>query len=532
MLQRRTICFLSILLLFVPFLTSGQRRGREPFDVLHYRYKVVLNDTTKLVKVDARLTIHYAEEIPEVTRIDLANRSKLGFGMKVDLLIINDQETVFTHKSDQLKINTPQAIQRGDTVFLDISYSGKPDNGLVISKNSYGDRTFFAEHWPNRAHRWLPVIDHPSEKATSDFEVIAPKKYDVVSNGEKREETLMPNGLKKTVWEMNIPIPPKIMVIGVADFKTKTLGNNEMTTAWAYDNPKSQAWTDFEDAPLIYDLLVGFMGEYPFSKCDHVESTTKFGGMENAGNIFYPERLLNGNKEMNHTIAHEIGHQWFGNSVSEASWEDVWISEGLATYLEYYYVLHHEGEKSFQRKMARDEQKVLNYQYRFPAQTVVQRNFKELEDVLNPMVYEKAAWVLRLLKEKVGDDTFKSILLTFYNRYKFRNASTQDFIDVATEVSAMDLSKFFHQWFYVPGTPSVDYYWKSNKGKVIIDFRQKTTYTYRFEVDVQIKHEDGRVEMKRVSISEKNQRIEFDSEEPIELIVDPLNVILGEFSEW
>ncbi|MEO9852723.1 MAG: M1 family metallopeptidase [Reichenbachiella sp.] len=529
---RRIGHILSILLFLISSLSFGQRRQVEPFDVLHYQFKVVLNDTTDYVKVDAQIAIRYLNEIPVHTTLDLAVQSRSGFGMKVDYLSLNDLETDFTHRSDELSILTPGGIQIKDTVLLNISYSGRPDNGLVISKNANGDRTFFAEHWPNRAHRWLPVIDHPAEKATCEFHVIAPERYDVVSNGDKREEKLISNGLKRTVWKMNNPIPSKIMVIGVAEFNTQKLGGNDRMTAWVYDKPGSQALNDFVDVPQIFDILDDLLGEYPFSKCDQVESTTKFGGMENAGNIFYPERLLNGNKDMNHTIAHEIGHQWFGNSVSEADWTDVWISEGFATYLEYYYVLNYEGKEAFLKKLKVDEQKVLNYQFRFPGQTVVQTNIKRLEGILNPMVYEKAAWVLRMLSEKIGEDTFNKIMLTFYERHKFGNASTQDFIGIANELSPEELSSFFEQWFYTPGTPSVDYYWKYKNGKLLIDFRQKTTYTYQFDVDIKLKYDDERIDIKRVTVSEKNQRVELSCEKPNRLIVDPMNVILGEFSEW
>lgn len=524
---------LSRFLLFIALLMSmdgfGQRHSSEPFDVLHYQFDVILNDSTDLVAIDAELTIIYAKKIPEFTIIDLASEAENGFGMKVSLLKFNDSIVDFSHQSDQLKIATPTNIHRGDTALIRVSYAGRADNGLVIAKNANGDRTFFAEHWPNRAHRWLPVIDHPSEKATCQFEVTAPSKYSVVSNGVKKSERMLAGGMKETIWKMTKPIPTKVMVIGVAEFVTTTLDDDGLITVWTYDKPASRAFDDFSDTPEIFTMMTDYVGDYPYAKCDQVESTTRFGGMENAGNIFYPERLLNGTHAINEIIAHEIAHQWFGNAVTEADWEDVWISEGFATFLTYYFVSKHEGEEALLSKLASDEEKILNYQYRFPSQTVVQKNISSLEDVLNPMTYQKAGWVLRMLDAKVGQNTFGQIMNGFYERYKYSNASTQDFVDLANEMTTEDLTPFFNQWFYVPGAPSVDYHWKYKKGQLTITFAQQTVYTYQFDLDIHIRHAGGETQIKRIALSKKRQEVTLVCKKPGDVIIDPSNIILGEF---
>lgn len=522
-----------ILLAFVCFdnqLVSAQRRKAEPFDVQHYKFDVRLDDKSDSISVDAIINIIYDKEVPPITILDLADRTNTNYGMLIRTLIVNGEPVDFVHNQDQVKITTPKSITTGDTAKIEISYSGRPDNGLVIIKNFNGTRTYFAEHWPNRAHRWLPVIDHPSEKATCEFLVTAPAQYEVVSNGDRIDVKIISEEEKQTIWKMDQPIPSKVMVIGVADFKTHVLDEKKIITAWVYDKPGNKAIMDFEDTPKIFELLVEKLGEYPFSKCDQVESTTRFGGMENAGNIFYPGRLLNGRKNLNHTIAHEIAHQWFGNAVSEADWEDVWISEGIATFLEYYYVLNIEGEQALLSKLAQDEQKILNYQYRFPAQTIVQRNFDVLENILNPMVYEKAAWMLRMLQQKMGEEQFFNALLTFYEKYKFNNASTEDFVAIAKNYSPVPLDDFFQQWLYVPGTPDLEYKWKYKNGKLILEFYQKTPYEYQLDIPVMIKYGGQTNEIKLVSIDSQKQIIEIKCEKPSSVLIDPLNLIPGEFA--
>ncbi|WP_176214797.1 M1 family metallopeptidase [Reichenbachiella faecimaris] len=511
-------------------MALGQRRALEPFDILHYQFDISLNDTSNVVFVKARIIISYSDKVPEYTILDLASPSG-ETGMKVTALTINDTSVPFEHRSDQLKISTPPSIHRGDTSEVYVSYTGLPDNGLIISKNAHGDRTFFAEHWPNRAHRWLPVVDHPSEKATCEFIVNTPSKYKVVANGDLQNENEINPGWKRTVWKMSQPISAKVMVIGVAEFTTKKLDDKGMITAWVYKKSAEKALNDFAEAPAIFKALENLMGEYPFSKCDQVESTTRFGGMENAGNIFYPEKSLEGKQKINATIAHEIGHQWFGNAVTEKDWADIWISEGFASFLENYWVEEVLGKEKLQAKLEKEEAKILNYQKKNPKQTVIQQNFDHLDNLMNALTYDQAAWVLRMLQHKVGKEKFRQIIFTFYERFKFSAASTQDFIDVANEVSLLDLSNFFQQWYYMPGAPKVAYNWKYRKKKLVLEFEQLTNYVYQLDVDIQVKYQNMNFEIKQVKLWEREQTIEFSCDEPSEIVVDPLNIVLGRFHE-
>ncbi|MEP2025978.1 MAG: M1 family metallopeptidase [Reichenbachiella sp.] len=522
--------FLISFLLCSHLLATGQRRTLEPFDVLHYQFDVSLNDTTDVVFVNAKVTVFYGQHVPKNTILDLANQSGRT-GMKVKELTINNEKVSFEHQADQLKIQTLQSIQKGDTSEIYISYEGIPDNGLIISKNAHGDRVFFAEHWPNQAHRWLPVVDHPAEKATCEFIVTAPEKYQVVANGEFLSEKMLLSNSKKTTWQMSYPISTKVMVIGVAEFRTKTLDDKGRITAWIYKNSDDTILNDFSEAPAILESLEKLLGKYPFSKCDQVESTTRFGGMENAGNIFYPEKLLTGKQKLNKTIAHEIGHQWFGNAVTEKDWADIWISEGFATFLENYWIHETLGKEYLQPKLEKEELKILSYQKKNPEHTVVQQNIEDLNNLMNALTYDKAAWVLRMLRYKLGKETFRKIIFTFYERFKYGNASTQDFIDVANEISLLDLTKFFQQWFFTPGAPKVNYTWKYKKNKLIFEFEQLTDKMYHLDVDVQIKYQDMKFEIKHLELDKREQSIEIECDEPSSVRVDPLNIILGHFQK-
>lgn len=517
--------FIVSLLLLSSF-SFAQRPETAVFDIHNYRFDVVLNDTSDVVRVTAIVSINYPNVVPDYTVLDFANT-----GMKINRLSFDGKEVYYLHQSDVLKVSTPNTVEIGESAELIVTYQGVPSDGLVISQNKHGERTFFAEHWPNRAHHWLPVIDHPSEKATCEFRVIAPAKYRVVSNGDLQSEEIMDSGWKRTIWKMSKPISAKVMVIGVAPFVTKTLDNEGMVKAWVYEKSQVLALHDFSEAPAIYEMLVDYIGDYPFSKCDQVESSTRFGGMENAGNIFYPETSLTGEQKINQTIAHEIGHQWFGDAVTEADWADLWISEGFATFFENYWVEEALGMDSLMVKLQKEEKKTLDFQRKNPSQMIVQRPVANLNKLMNPMTYDKAGWMLRMLRYQLGADTFQKIIWGFYEQYKYNVASTQDFISTANEISDTNLDQFFEQWFYTPGAPDVRYNWSYKKEKLKLNFEQQTDYVYQLDFDIQIEYKNGKVENKRMSLDDRTQIIEIPCDQVKGLKIDPHNVILGKFKK-
>ena len=203
-----TLC----MLLPVAVFAQATDKRREQLDVQHYIFNITLNDDNDTITGTANITIKFLQPCTGFD-LDLVKQKEGGKGMVVDYIITEGRGVRFSHEGETLHLTVD--AKTGNVISYTIHYKGIPADGLIIARNKYNHRTFFADNWPNRAHYWLPCIDHPSDKAPVEFIVRAPDHYQVVSNGVLVEETSLPDHCKLTHWKETVPLPTKIMVIGV-----------------------------------------------------------------------------------------------------------------------------------------------------------------------------------------------------------------------------------------------------------------------------------------------------------------------------
>jgi len=395
---------------------------------------------------------------------------------------------------------------------------------LIISKNMFGDRTFFGDNWPDRAHKWLACIDHPSDKATVDFTVSVPDHYKVIANGNLINEADEGNNYRLYHWRSDEPLPTKVMVIGVAEFGIDTIENNLgiPISTWSYKEDTSLWFQPFSKVAEPISFYETILGPYPFSKLADVQSTTIFGGMENAGNIFYREDLMNHRRNPEGTIAHEIAHQWFGNSVTEANWYDLWISEGYATYLTDLFYEHKYGREVFKSRMAEERKMVIRYAGRNRA-PIIDTTVTDYSDLLTPNVYEKAAWFLHMLRKEIGDELFLKCLKTFYEKYRYSNAVTGDFQDLVESISGKNLNQFFEQWLRKPGYPDLNIVWYQKKNKVLVKIEQlQKDPVFDFPLELGIIRTDSTMNTETVHVDRTTETFSLPAQgKIINLVPDP-----------
>lgn len=517
---------LSLLIIWKVVHATDPYPRNESIDIRHYQFNLVLNDSTDRISGETTIDIRFRKEVT-FFELDLASRQG-DKGMEVISVTSQGQSMRFTHQNDRITITIPSTLANEDRTFT-IRYAGIPQDGLIIGRNKFGDRTFFGDNWPNRAHFWLPVIDHPYDKATCEFRVVAPEAYSVIGTGKKLEESALPNHLKVTHWKTSIALPTKVMVIGVARFAISYVGtiNGVPLESWVYPQNRDAGFNDYAPAAKPLDFISKTIAPFPYEKLANVQSKTRFGGMENAGNIFYYENSVSGKGNIEGLLAHEIAHQWFGDSASEADWYHVWLSEGFATYLANAYFENAYGPDRLRYEMEQDRKQVVDYYLKNP-RPIVDEQITDITKVLNTNTYQKASWVLHMLRQEVGDQNFWEGVRVYYQKFKLSNALTDDFRRVMEEVSGRDLKSFFDQWIFSGGHPvlEVGWTWLPAQQKIRITVVQKQEKLFRFPLEFAVQF-GGSQEVEKSVITSRKQEIMLNArQKPVSLQLDPLAHLL------
>ncbi len=519
-----------LLILFIYLSLTAFSKDPYPvnksIDVLHYSFRLMLSDSSDVIKGSTKMTIRFRNPVKEF-EIDLAKKKPTGKGMV--LLQVGPSSVVesFVHtNSDRVKIILKAEAIAGSILDFEMNYEGVPDDGLIISSNKFGDRVFFGDNWPDRAHQWLPCVDHPSDKATLEYIIIAPQAYQVVASGIQIEESNLPGNKKLTHWKESTPIPTKVMTMGAARFAvqlSRTVNGIPITT-WVYPQNRDDGFKDFAVAPRILEFFDRFIGPYSFDKLAHVQSKTRWGGLENAGNIFYFEDVVNGKNEREELIAHETAHQWFGNAVTEKDWHHVWLSEGFATYLTHVYNEHQYGDERRQTDMRKDREEILAKPIT-QTSAIVDSTITNLGDLLSINTYQKAAWVLHMLRKKIGDDPFWKGVRAYYAKFQNQNALTSDFQKAMEQASGKSLEGFFKSWLYQPGQPVIATHWEYDaKAKLInLTITQSQKKMYAAQLEVQFEFEGATKALVIIAdLSHQTQKIPIKStQKPKKVSIDP-----------
>ncbi len=507
--------------LFILCLSAKAQTTAPAFDVQHYTFDIKLNDDNDTVKGKATVEVKFLKNANSL-KLSMVKTNAKGKGMLISSITENNQDITFKQDSDWVNISV-NAVANATHNYT-ITYQGIPADGLIISTNKFGHRTFFGDNWPNRAHNWLPCADYPGDKATVDFIVTAPDHYQVIANGLKTEETALPNKLKLTHWKEIEPLPTKVMVIGVADFAVDHSVDVNGIPVYTYVFPenKDAGFGSYAVAKEILPFFIKKFGPYAYEKLANVQSKTIFGGMENASAIFYFENSVT-SPGIEELMAHEIAHQWFGDAVSEKNFSNLWLSEGFATYMTNVYLENKYGADTLKKRLIKDRVKVLKFEaMRLTPVVDTSHNYMEL---LNANSYEKGGWVLHMLRRKLGDTVFWKGIRIYYRKYENGNASTNDLREVMEQASGKDLKPFFNQWLFTAGHPQLNITWKYNATvhSVSLKITQSQDTLYRFPLEVLV---GGR--RHTINIINKKTEVHFAVKEKPTLTIDPdVNLLAG-----
>jgi aminopeptidase N len=496
---------------------------RPVHDALHYDITLVPSDTGNHVLGEVQTTWRLRSTEPVEMELDSAMRV-------VRVLIDGKPNTRLSRtmyaRSEQ-EIEVPHQKQPGDTLSTRVRYHGLVRDGLIVGKNGYGDRTIFADNWPDRAHLWLPSQDHPSDKATVAFHVQAPLEDQVVANGVLEKIDTLAYGNAVWHYRLDTPIPVYTMVVGIGRLSRTRLPDAACAvkcvplSVWTFPQDSAYAVTGpFRRAGQIVEYFSSLIGPFPFPSLAHVESSTRFGGMENSTAIFYDEKRYREKNLGEPVVAHETAHQWFGDAVTEADWHHLWLSEGFATYLAALWRRHAAGDSAFRAAMQKDANTF--FDSKDIGRPILDTATKDLLGLLNSNNYQKGAWVLHQLRGLVGDSAFYSGLRTYYTTYRDSTALSADFARIMSQVAGRNLDWYFRQTLTQPGYPVLDVRWKHQGKKLRLDLTQTQPSewgTYRIPgLEILV---DGKSVRLDVNGRQTHQVVEGISPRPKQVEVDP-----------
>jgi aminopeptidase N len=415
--------------------------GNGGYDVKHYGLTLNLNpsDSARALAGTAEIT---AAATQNLARFDLDLSGLSVSDVKVDGAAARHQQ-----QGDELVITPAKTVTKGAQFKVTVAYAGTPSeiNDPILGRYGWIRTTdgVFIACQPSGAHTWFPGNDHPSDKATFDFDLTVPKGSTAVANGEQTSST---DGGTHTTWQVKEPMATYLATVDVGKFNVKKGTTPDgVPILVAVDPSVDTASVEevFTRTAEITDALAKMFGPYPFSSTGAI--------VDNADVGFALEtqtRPVFGSFGAEPTIlAHELAHAWYGDSVSVTKWQDIWLNEGFATLAEWTW-----GE----RIGGPTVQQQYDLRYR-------QGGNKELWDVPpgNPgrtqmfgrSVYDRGAMTLIALRQKIGEEKFSEILRTWAKDHRDGNVTTPQFIALANQISGMNLDAFFRAWLYDKGRP-------------------------------------------------------------------------------
>jgi len=427
------------------------------YDALFYHLQLnVLPAETRII---GNLTMQARSEVDNLTEV------RLDLYENMEVTNASDNATAFSKQGNVLVVALDRGYQRGESFQISIDYNGTPAfTGFAsFSFQQHTTGPIIASlSEPYYARTWWPCKDTPADKADSIFiDITVPSDLTAVSNG-ILENTTSENGNMTYFWRHRYPITTYLVSIAISNYSlidnvyTFDDGTAMPLQYFVFPQSLNAATQQLADTPDMLDFFNSVFGDYPFKKEKYgIAQFTWGGGMEH-------QTITSLGSFGDFLVAHELAHQWWGDMISPSTWSDIWLNEGFATYSEALYVEHRDGAEGYREYMQVIERT-------FPG-TVIVADTTNINSIFSSTVYRKGAWVLHMLRGQIGEQDFFELLKRYATdlRYRFGNATTAAFQNLAEEISGQELDWFFDQWLRREGRPTLRFSWKNAPGNQLL----------------------------------------------------------------
>lgn len=426
--------------------------GNGGYDAIHYTLDLDL-DIEEGSILDATATI----DAVATQALSSFNFDYRGPG--IDGVTVNGAAAEWSRDGGELTITPAAPILEEEPFTTVVRYHGEPD----VDENDRFERgwwatgdSIFAVGEPAGSDVWYPVNGYPLDKATYTISITAPEPYDVAANGVLASvvDTTGAAGNPSTTtytWENREPTASYLVTFNAADLDiVSVVGPEGITVIEAFD-PELPLHDKrlFNLVPEMIEVFTDLFGPYPFPSIGSTvfEDTSFNAALETQGMVGYDPSAVT-----ERTIAHEVGHHWFGNSVTLARWQDIWLNEGFARYTETLWFEAAHGDEAADASLRRQMASLANA-LASSAGAGVRIGDPGPDHLFSEVVYAGGALVLADLRARIGDEAFFELLREWAARYAKSNATTDDFIALAAEIAGEDLDAFFDDWLFTPWTP-------------------------------------------------------------------------------
>lgn len=404
------------------------------------------------------------------------------------------------NNNEKLRIDFAEAVQPGTNANISIHYSagyykrdkgdrvmcfGAPRNGFhFVQRKKTNDnlennvaeeeRELIAyQAWTQgeatEAKYWFPCIDSPHVKFRLNIEITAPAEFEVISNGKLISKVPSDNNNNQYLtWKFveTNPLPAYLVSVVIGKFSKIEISHNTVSLGyyWPEDIQKDNAMLTFSETPRMIGFFEKYFDtKYPFHKYTQVAvDNFEFGGMENLSCTTFTRRVLHDEKtSLDYKndillIAHELAHQWFGDLVTCKGWPHIWLNEGFATYCESLYLENSKGIDEFHYSLIEATDIYFEEANEYYVRPIVTNVYKHPDELFDAHAYEKAGFILHMIRCLVGETNFQKSIKQYLSRFQNSTATTSDLIQTIEGVSGVQLQTFFDQWIYRKGHPEIE----------------------------------------------------------------------------